>query len=207
MIKKFLPKILFEWLNRRTNINGHEYVCLGLPSGLKWATCNVGATSPEEYGSYFAWGETSPKSEYTEDNCKAYGKNLGDISGSPIYDAARANWGGSWRMPTKAEFEELLNNCNWEWTSQGGHNGYKVTSKRNGKSIFFSAAGYYYEACNSFIGEYCEYWSSTPYYYILKDKHKRESGYACGLSLSNGHSPLLYDYVCKSGRSVRAVSD
>ena len=119
-------------------------------------------TSPEEYGNYYAWGETSPKSEYTEDNCKTWCKSMGDISGSSSYDAARANWGGSWRMPTKAEFEELLNNCNWEWTSQGGHYGHKLTSKKNRKSIFLPAAGWCYWTSVEREGRDGMYWSSTP---------------------------------------------
>ena len=90
---------------------GHEWVDLGLPSGVKWATCNVGASDPWEYGDYFAWGETSPKSEYTKENSKTYNRNMGDISGNPNYDAARANWGGSWRIPTKKEFHELGTEC------------------------------------------------------------------------------------------------
>ena len=74
-------------------INGHECVDLGL--SVKWATCNVGASSPTEYGNYYAWGETVTKSEYTKKNCKTYGISMGDISGNSSYDAARANWGGS----------------------------------------------------------------------------------------------------------------
>ena len=84
-------------------INGHEYVDLGLPSGLKWATCNVGANTPEEYGNYYAWGEIVPKTDYSDENCATLGKQLSDISGNANYDAATANWGASWRMPTKEE--------------------------------------------------------------------------------------------------------
>ena len=91
--------------------NGHEYVDIGLPSGLKWATCNVGASSPEDYGDYFAWGETSPKAEYTWENSVTYGEQMSDISGNAQYDAATANWGGSWRMPTKEQMEELVEHC------------------------------------------------------------------------------------------------
>lgn len=101
-------------------INGHEYVDLGLPSGLKWATCNVGANSPSEYGDYYAWGETTTKTSYTYENSKTYNKKIGDIGGNASYDAARANWGGTWRMPTKEEFDELLNKCTCTWTTQGG---------------------------------------------------------------------------------------
>ena len=146
--------------NNNTNDDKHEAVDLGL--SVKWATCNVGAESPEEYGDYFAWGETTTKSEDTYENSKTCGKNIGDIAGNPAYDAATANWGGSWRMPTKAEFEELINNCTWQWTTQGGKNGYKVTSKKNGNSIFLPAAGS--RSVSSLIdaGDFGDYWSSTP---------------------------------------------
>lgn len=142
-------------------INGHEYVDLGLPSGVKWATCNVGASSPSEYGDYFAWGETTVKSDYLVINSKTWGKKLVDISGNPEYDAARAKWGSSWRLPSKTECEELLKECTWTWTSQGGHDGCKVTGS-NGNSIFVPAAGWrdmssiYYAEC------YGRFWSSTP---------------------------------------------
>ena len=124
---------------------GHEYVDLGLPSGLKWATCNVGADTPEEYGGYFAWGEVKSK-EYYDWSTYKYGveankltkycdnSNFGDngfADNKTVLasedDAAAANWGGKWRMPTAAEQDELRNNCTWTWTTQNGVNGYKVT--------------------------------------------------------------------------------
>ena len=151
--------------------NGYEYVDLGLPSGLKWATCNVGASSPEEYGNYYAWGETGTKSTYTEDNSltdglsiselqsQGYIDNEGNLTSS--HDAATANWGGSWRMPTKDEQRELLDNCEWEWTTQNDVNGCKVTGP-NGNSIFLPAAGYRYGSSLSSDGYDGYYWSSTP---------------------------------------------
>ena len=159
--------------------NGHEYVDLGLPSGTLWATCNVGATKPEEYGDYFAWGETQPKETYnwsTYKWCRGssdtqtkyctdsyYGtvdnKTTLDLSD----DAARANWGGSWRMPTTEEQQELINNCTWTWTwtTQNGVNGYKVTSKSNGNSIFLPAAGCRDDSSLNDAGSYGDYWSSS----------------------------------------------
>ena len=142
-------------------INGHDWVDLGLPSGLKWATCNIGASTPEGYGNYYAWGETTTKSSYTEDNCRTYGVSMNDISGNATYDAARANWGSTWRMPTNAEMEELENNCTWTWTAQSGINGYKVTGQ-NGKSIFLPAAGYCHGTSRYYVGEDGYYWSSSP---------------------------------------------
>ncbi len=148
---------------RRKKYNGREWVDLGLPSGLKWAACNVGANSPEEYGNYYAWGETTTKTDYSSGTSTTYGKSIGDISGDSRYDAARRNWGGSWRMPTNAECQELKDNCTWTWTTQGGHNGYRVTSKKNGNSIFLPAAGWYFGSSPLNQGEGGYYWSSTPY--------------------------------------------
>ena len=143
-------------------ISGHEYVDLGLPSGLKWATCNVGANAPHEYGNCYAWGETSTKNSYDEDNSRTFGKSMGDISGNAIYDAARANWGGSWRLPTKAEMEELVDKCTWQWTTQSVVNGYKVTGP-NGNSIFLPAAGCCLSSFHHCVGKYGYGWSSAPY--------------------------------------------
>lgn len=128
----------------------HEYVDLGLPSGLKWATCNVGASSPEEYGDYFAWGETEPKDIYSWDTYKwcngsknsltKYCEVDNKIILDPEDDAAYVNWGGAWRMPTSAEYKELIDQCSWTWTTQNGVKGYLVVGS-NGNSIFFPAAG------------------------------------------------------------------
>lgn len=156
--------------------NGHEYVDLGLPSGTLWATCNVGATKPEEYGDYFAWGETKPKTKYTWDNYKWYNGSGGvtkynnnDMYGpvdnkttlSPSDDAAFANWGGYWRMPTSLELTDLINNCNWVWTTKKGVNGYRITSNVNGNSIFLPAAGYYTNDSLYAAGLFGAYFSSS----------------------------------------------
>ena len=176
-------------------INGHEYVDLGL--SVKWATCNVGASKPEDYGNYYAWGETGTKSSYTDDNSKTYGKQMYDIKGNSLYDAARANWGGTWRLPTKAELEELNNKCTWKWTTQNGVKGYKVTGP-NGNSIFLPAAGYRYGSSLYYAGENGYFWSSTSY--------ESNSFGACRLYF--GSSKL---YVYSNGRgygqSVRPVSE
>ena len=137
--------------------NGHEWVDLGLPSGLKWATCNVGAKTPEQSGNYYAWGETKPKDEYN--NGLTYDKQMDDISGNAQYDAATANWGGDWRMPTKEEMEELVNNCICEMIRQNGARGYKLTGP-NGNSIFLPEGARYARElvmCKSVF-----YWTSTP---------------------------------------------
>ena len=176
-------------------INGYEYVDLGLPSGLKWATCNVGASSPSDYGSYFAWGETFTKGEYTDSNCRTYDRTFGDISGNVEYDAARANWGGSWRLPTKAEYEELLNNCQWTFITIGNHNGYKVIGP-NGNYIFLPSAGYRNGALRHNSGSGGGYWSSTPY--DSKDSYV--------LYFSSGSRGVDWNYR-SDGQSVRAVTE
>ena len=171
--------------------NVHGYVDLGL--SVKWATCNVGATSPEDFGHYFAWGETSPKDEYTEDNCSTYGKQMSDIAGDAQYDAATANWGGDWRMPTYSEQEELLNNCTWTWTTQNGVNGYNVEGP-NGNSIFLPAAGYRYGSSLDYAGSAGSYWSSTPYDY-----------YAYSLDFNSGGQGMYDGDSRLIGRSLRPV--
>ena len=134
-----------QWNNSEKKYhNGYEYVDLGLPSGVMWATYNVGASSPEGYGDYYAWGETTTKSDYSKSNYRYYNGNdyidIGSNISGTRYDVARAQWGGSWRLPTKAEFEELKDRCTWTWTSYKGVRGYKVTGP-NGNSIFLPAAG------------------------------------------------------------------
>lgn len=177
------------------SIRGHDYVDLGL--SVKWATCNVGATSPSGYGDYFAWGETSPKSEYSSLDSMTDGKNMGDIAGDSRYDAARANWGGSWRLPKMAEIEELVNKCKMRWTTYGGYKGCLVTGP-NGKSIFLPAAGWHKVFSQSSVSTGGYYWSSTP----------NESGTELAYDLS------FYDgYFARNGSfryhgySVRPVSE
>ena len=143
--------------------DGHEYVDLGLPSGLKWATCNIGARVPEASGDYFAWGEIKTKRTFSESGSLTFGKKKYsiEISGDSQLDAARANWGGSWRMPTKYECQELIDKCKWEWVTINGVNGYKVTGT-NGNSIFLPAAGLRYGSSLNNAGSDGYYWSSTP---------------------------------------------
>ena len=196
--------------------NGHEYVDLGLPSGLKWATCNVGAASPEEYGDYFAWGETEPKDYYswsTYKYCNGSYDTMTKYCTSSSYgtvdnkttleltdDAAYVNWGGNWRMPTEAEYNELknTNNCTWEWTTQNGVYGYKVTSVVNGNSIFLPAAGYRYFDGLSSAGGSGYYWSSSLY--------TSDSNYAYNAFFGSSFVYLDYFNRCY-GLSVRAVCE
>lgn len=170
--------------------NGHEWVDLGLPSGLKWATCNVGATAPEYEGDYYAWGKTETKENYSWDNYKYcdptstwtnglgyklpyvtkyctyawYGKD-GFVDNKTTLeaedDAAIQNWGGAWRMPTYDEWKELNDNCDWTWTTLNGVGGYEVKSKANGSTIYIPAAGYYDAYGLHDTGDFGYYWSSS----------------------------------------------
>ena len=195
-------------------INGHEYVDLGLPSGLKWATCNVGATKPEEYGGYYAWGETEEKENYDWSTYKwcngsyytqtKYCTNgsYGTVDNKTVLDleddVAHVKWGGNWRMPTQAEQDELRTKCTWTWTTQNGVNGYKVTSKTNGNSIFFPAAGCRNGAYLNYSGSGGDYWSSSLF--------GGDSDYAYGLGFSSGcYNWSDYDRRYY-GFSVRPVS-
>lgn len=138
----------------------HEYVDLGLPSGTLWATCNVGADKPESYGSYFAWGETHTKGEYTEENSLTLDKEIPDISGNPQYDAARCLWGGNWRIPTKEECEELVNNCTIQYTIKNQIVQLQAIGP-NGNSIIIPCKEWYDP--RGFIEAYMStYWSSSP---------------------------------------------
>ena len=149
--------------------NGYGWVDLGL--SVKWATCNVGASKPEEYGDYYAWGETTTKSNYSSSNSATYGLSTSQLQSQGYidsngnltaqYDAATANWGGDWRMPTYDELNELRTKCTWTWTTQNGVNGYKVTSKTNSNYIFLPAAGFRDGSSLDSAGGYGYYWSST----------------------------------------------
>lgn len=145
-----------------------EYVDLGLPSGTMWATCNIGASSPEDYGDMFAWGETATKDNYNKgtyafadgDSYTKYTSSDGKTQLDLEDDAAHVQWGGDWRMPTADDFAELNeNNCTWTWDDS--RKGYEVKSKANGNSIFFPCAGYNWLFPGGDEGESGYYWTST----------------------------------------------
>lgn len=189
-------------------IDGRDYVDLGLPSGTLWATCNVGASKPEEYGDYFAWGETTKKSDYSwstyfdiDDNgntLKKYHINGGLTELQPTDDAATANWGSGWQMPSIDQIQELYNSSNTttELTTQNGVNGLKITSKSNDNSIFLPAAGYRDGTSLGYAGSMGNYWS--------RSLNTSNSYYANYLNFYSDRIVWHYSYrYC--GQSVRPV--
>lgn len=197
-------------------LNGHHYIDLGLPSGILWATCNLGADTPEGFGDYYAWGETEPKDLYDWKSYK-YGRfiheryELNKYCTDSLYgldgfvdhltlldledDAARACWGGGWRMPTIEEWKELHEHTSSDWTAQNGVNGWCFTAS-NGNSLFLPAAGYWWD------GEFnCAdlgvYWSGS----LNKEYPNRAWSF---------HFGVYNSHLCGSGdrnrgQSVRAV--
>lgn len=177
---------------------------LGLPSGTKWSCCNVGASSPEENGGYYAWGETEEKSVYDQNTYLHYNKKKGEyvhiedeISGTQ-YDVAHVKWGAPWRMPTLKEMQELQENCTREWTQQNGVNGIRVTGP-NGNSVFLPAAGHRWGEDLRYAGSFGYYWSGTLLHPGLEDN-------ACYLYFYSDYWHWG-SYFRRSGRSVRPVAE
>lgn len=138
-------------------------VDLGLPSGTKWANINVGAEQPEDYGQYFAWGETDEKDYYWDDTYNFLNEDLGDISGTQ-YDVAHIKWGGKWYMPNNDDYQELLDNCTSEWTTLNGIYCRKFTSTINGNIIYLPASNArWYDGFYNYGANHGYYWSSTQY--------------------------------------------
>ena len=196
----------------------HEYVDLGLPSGTLWATCNMGADTPEGFGDYFAWGETETKSTYewstykycngTKDQLTKYCNmvNYGNNGFTdnlttlvPEDDAATVNWGNNWHIPTMAEWEELCQNTTNTWTTQNGVNGRLFTAS-NGKSLFLPAAGCYVDAELINSGENGCYTSST---LLTENAHFARHLYFNIEEYSFGSDYRSYGQSVRAVRSVR----
>lgn len=197
--------------------DGYSWVDLGLPSGTKWATCNIGASSPEDFGDYFAWGETkgynSGKTVFDECTyiyCKGcdpskikyctkskFGKVDNKTTLEPLDDAACANWGGSWRMPTQKECRELIDCCTTTWTTMNEVYGILFKSKNNGMTIFLPASGCRGESSLNNVGTFGGYWSSS----LRLDN----PDCAWRLDFNSGYKDVD-DFVLRiGGSSVRAV--
>ncbi|MBQ8045240.1 MAG: PEGA domain-containing protein [Bacteroidales bacterium] len=147
-----------ETLDVLIEIKEYDFVDLGL--SVKWATCNVGASVPEEYGHCYTWGETMFKDEYVLDNCTTCRDTINEISGSATHDVARVNCGKKWRIPTKDEMAELKDRCQWTWTEKNGVKGYEITGP-NGNTIFMPAAGNYMGSTRYNAGIGGLYWTAT----------------------------------------------
>ncbi|MCQ2288170.1 MAG: serine/threonine protein kinase [Muribaculaceae bacterium] len=183
---------------------GREYVDLGLPGGVLWATCNVGADKPEDYGKYFAWGETKGYAKGKSHSFDVYNlsyKEDRDLDAS--HDAATANWGSGWRMPTFQEIEDLVDSryTTTEWVTENGVEGRKITSKSNGNSIFLPAAGCRYGASLGFEGSSGYYWSCS------LDADYSYGAYDLYFSSSSIARSYSYRYIGQSVRAVRVASE
>ena len=197
---------------------GLELIDLGLTPRVLWANMNVGASWPEDYGDYYAWGEVDAKDTYTSENY-TYGTDIlneGNISGNIAYDAARVNMTGTyWRTPTRTEMQELLDNCTWSWVLRDGVKGYLGTSKNNKKTIFLPASGYRTDAAVPIqLGQGASYWTAnqmtesnnTRYIYVMAYSHS--NSYPPSSRSGTSYWPLggdgssTYRYF---GRSIRAV--
>ena len=209
----------YYYCDKSGSIDGRDYVDLGLPSGTLWATCNVGASSPEDYGYYFAWGETVPYDEngktYFDSSTykwcngdynrltkyctsSSYGNN-GFTDGKTELDvdddAAYVNWGPAWRMPSSEQFRELRTKCTWTWTVKNNVNGYEVKGT-NGNSVFLPAAGYRSSSLYS-AGSYGYCWS--------RSLHESDPYYAWGLYFNSGYIYARNGEDRYRGFSVRPV--
>ena len=197
--------------------NGHDYIDLGLPSGTMWATCNVGADNPEDYGDYFAWGETQSKASYSESNyvyshggynqltkyCSqsdfGFDGFIDDLTAlESSDDAATANWGEGWSTPTYNQWVELLRKCSHSWTTRNGVNGCLFTA-RNGNSIFLPAASSRRDDDSRIVGDDGCYWSNT----LNKTYPDGVKGFKFIISFED--CDLYDDFSRSSGRTVRAV--
>lgn len=187
------------WYNEKTSgtKNTKEYIDLGLPSGTLWATCNVGANSPEEYGDYYSWGETQTKSTFTASN---YSYKSNPLTLPLSNDVANIKWGTDWRYPTEEEHQELRNSnyCTWIWAEMNGITGYCIKSKINGNNIFLPAGGRKLDSETRYLGELCSYWTSN------LDEEYSEQVYI--ISYDSPYAGTVWDFEYRDdGRLIRPV--
>ncbi len=187
---------------------------MGLPSGTLWATTNVGANNPEDYGNYFSWGEAAPKEVYTWETYKwcngskstltkyctnsAFGTVDGKTELDPADDAAYVNWGPSWRMPSLEQCLELCESCTWQWTARNGVDGYLITGP-NGNTMFLPAAGDRYNSTHGDVG-FGMYWSRDLYNDIYNTSYAAYNLYFYSQFKNGGNGNERY-----FGFSVRPV--
>lgn len=189
----------------------HEWVDLGLPSGTLWATCNIGANSPEDFGDYFAWGET--KTKYYYDWETYFDSENGSINKFRKYnkesnlstlelddDAAYVNWGKNWRIPSSAQYSELRNKCIWTWIKKNNVNGYEVKSKFNGESIFLPAAGMKSGSTTMFGSG--DYWLNGIYYSTNSNTAQCVSFYSSDIS-NNTSTARCQGFTIRPVRAIK----
>ena len=179
--------------------NNHPHaIDLGLPSGTKWACCNVGASKPEDYGGYYAWGETEEKNKYSRKNYKYKKKTivLGSIISGAQFDVANLKWGSSWQIPCYGQLKELLDNSKHEWVTLNGVNGCRFIGY-NGANIFLPAAGCYKDSSLDRIGDHGVYW--------LNSLHPMDEKRAHGLQIGSGYADSYGGYRFL-GQSIRPVT-
>ena len=198
-------EVLMLMMNSALQPAQPEAVDMGL--GVKWASCNLGATAPEEYGNYYSWAEVAPKGDYLWDTYAYKGEgpwgmtkyNKGfqlNYQAEAEDDAAAATLGDGWRMPTSAEMTELVNNTDWKWGELNGVKGYTVTSQKNGNSIFLPAAGYMDGKELRYAGSAGRYWSQTRHPY-----HPQ-----CGMNIFfSTEYHYVYFYERYRGYTIRPV--
>lgn len=193
-----IKEMTFDISDEVSELNGHEAVDLGL--SVRWAACNVGADTPTVFGGYYAWGETEEKMEYTRGNYTDINPGRKDMSiCGTQWDAAYVKWGGSWRMPTYDELEELVEICSWKWTTTDGINGYQVTGP-NGKSIFLPAGG---RKCDDPGYGGLSYDNDNCYYRV----GSHQGGYTYFINASSGYIDIDRDSDYRTlGFSIRAVT-
>ena len=220
--KADLGEVRYTNMVVRVDIKGHQKVQLW-DGGPYWATTNIGAEKPEDYGYYFWWGDTvgykreddkwvasdgsNSNFSFTSGNTPTYNKSIPTLQSkgwitaegalAPEHDAAHKHWGGNWRMPTSQEFDDLNSKCDWTWTTLNGVNGYVVRGKGDysSKSIFLPCAGYCDGTWHNGAGSAGFYWSSVPY---LDDRSAR------GHYFGSSYHDAYYDYR-GYGRSVRPL--
>lgn len=203
--KELVDHVDFSEKTAPPTLTAGESVDLGL--SVKWASCNLGATKPEESGGYYAWGETSTKGSYTENTYSYYSKdtqtwiNIGNDIAGTSYDAATVNLGRGWKMPTRAQMEELVKNCDWKWGELNGRKGYFISG--NGNTIFMPASGCtdtVYGYIILFEGEELAYWTSTYHGFGISST---PSSYAFVSKNSDDKHTILYNLW--RGISIRPV--
>lgn len=189
-------------------VNGHGYIDLGLPSGTLWATCNIGASHPEEYGNYYAWGETVIKDKYSYKESKLGGVHIDKINGIKNYDAASYEWGSEWELPSEVELIELIKYCDFKEIAIQNVKGILLTGK-NGKNIFIPKGGVcdYGENKPWGIGEKCQLWTGTANYKYHGNDYPGhpDDFYSTAFNHFAGHVKEIGPHFRGEGMTIRPI--